>query len=145
MQTGYIEKLQIQREKKGPYEVVPSVNLENGQGITEDCHYGGGDKQITFVSAHIMQQIKSQEVPGLCFSRFQGNIITRGIDYSGLTVGDILITENTQLEISAYSKQCFPECKRLQQGLSCELTYGIAFARVLQTGMIQTGERICTI
>jgi MOSC domain-containing protein YiiM len=142
LQEGYIEKLQIQGVRKGPFEAVSSVILKEGQGIVGDCHYGGGNKQIAFLSAHIMQQIKSQEIPGLCFSKFQGNIITDGIDYSKLTLGDILITENTQLEISANTKQCFTECNRLQQELPCEMIHGIAYARVLRSGILQTGEKV---
>lgn len=142
MQTGYIEQLLIQRVRKGAFEVVSALKLEEGKGIVGDCHYGEGNKQITLLSVHIIQRMNLQEVPGLCFPRFKGNIITCGIDYTGLALGDILNMENAQLEISAYTKECFPECKRLQQELPCELINGIAFARVLRSGVIQIGEKV---
>lgn len=141
MQSGWIEALQIQRHKGNPFEQVKEVELLVDKGIVGDCHCGG-DKQITLISSQAKHWINFQEPEGLCISRFQENIVTQGIDYYKLNIGDILITQNSKIEISAYSKRCFPECKRIQDKLSCELKIGTAFAKVLQSGNIQLSDQI---
>lgn len=118
------------------------MELAAGKGILGDCHYGEQEKQIALVSSEIMHWIMAQEDPGLCFSKFHGNIMTQGIDYSLLTAGDILMTDHISIEIIKYSKRCFPECKRVQNHQSCKLRTGTGFAKVLKSGIVQTGDRI---
>ena len=142
MQSGRIEQLQIQRQKGFPFERVPSVIVEAGNGILGDCHCTGGEKQITLISHETIGWLEEQELPGLCFSRFQGNVVTKGINYTQLSVGNVLNSEAATLEIIQYSKRCFPECRRIQEKLSCELSKGIAYAKVIQSGKLQEGDCI---
>lgn len=142
MQSGFVESLQIQRKRDLPFESVPYIELEAGKGIAGDCHALGGEKQIALISSKAKQWIAAQESEGLCFLKFQENIVTRGIDFTLLAEGDMLITDHAVIEIAAYSKRCFPECKLKQNNQPCGLKWGTRFGKVLQSGKIQTGDRI---
>lgn len=142
MQLGYVESLQIQRKKELPFESVSCIALEAGKGITGDCHSLGGEKQIALISSKAKQWLTEQVLQGICFLKFQENIVTQGIDYSLLTEGDKLIIDHVQIEIAAYTKRCFPECILKQDNLPCELKVGIRFGKVLQAGKIQIGDRV---
>lgn len=141
MQSGFIKNLQIQKEKNGPFEIVTSIELEAGKGIVGDCHFGG-KKQIALISSKAKKWIISQEHEGLCLLRFKENIEIEGIDYSILNVGDMLKTDDTVIEISAFGKTCFSECSRIKNKLPCELKTGVGFAQVVKGGRVQNGDRI---
>ncbi|GLB28792.1 hypothetical protein LAD12857_07150 [Lacrimispora amygdalina] len=142
MQSGYVESLQIQRKKGQPFECVTFVVLEAGKGIAGDCHALGGEKQIALISSKSKQWIRKQETEGLCFRKFQENIVTQGIDYTLLNEGDILITDQAAIEIGPYTKRCFPECILRQTDRPCVLTSGTCFGKVIKSGKIQIGEQI---
>lgn len=142
MQSGYVESLQVQRKKGQPFEPVSFAELEEGKGIAGDCHALGGEKQIALITSKSKQWIREQESEGLCFHKFQENIVTQGIDYTLLNKGDILITDHTAIEIGPYTKRCFPECILRQTDHPCVLTSGTCFGKVKKSGKIQTGDRI---
>lgn len=142
MQVGYVEALQIQREKGCRFEQVESIELHVGRGIVDDCHYLNSDKQVALLSSKTKEWIGEQLVKGLCFSKFQENILIRALDFSELSQGVTLITENVVLEITEYSKKCFAECDLGKASLPCVLKEEIRFANVIQAGHIQVGERI---
>ncbi|MFW6676269.1 MOSC domain-containing protein [Lacrimispora sp. AGF001] len=142
MQSGYVESLQIQRKKGQPFECVTFVELEAGKGIVGDCHALGGEKQIALISSKSKQWIRKQEKEGLCFRKFQENIVTQGIDYTRLNEGDILIIDHAAIEIGTYTKRCFPECTLRQTDRPCVLTSGTCFGKVKKSGKIQTGDQI---
>lgn len=142
MQSGYVESLQIQRKKGQPFECVTWVELEAGKGIAGDCHALGGEKQIALISSESKQWIRIQEKEGLCFRKFQENIVIQGMDFARLNEGDILFTEHAAIEIGTYTKRCFPECILRQTDRPCVLTRGTCFGKVIKSGKIQIGEHI---
>lgn len=142
MQSGYVESLQIKRKKGFSFEKVFLIQLDAGKGIKGDCHSLGGEKQIALLSSNAKRWVEEQEIKGVCFSRFQENIVIQKMDFLSLTQGVILETEHTKLEIISYTKQCFIECIRVKDKLPCELSTDIRFAKVVRSGIIQIGERI---
>jgi MOSC domain-containing protein YiiM len=142
LQLGYVESLQIQRKKGNPFEHVTSVELEALKGIVGDCHALGGEKQIALISSDTKQWITQQEIEGLCFSKFQENIVVDGLEFHLVNEGDILITDYASIEIAMYTKRCFPDCALRQDNKPCELKLGTRFGKVLQSGKIQVGNRI---
>lgn len=142
MQSGYVESLQVQRKKGQPFERVLFAELEEGKGIIGDCHALGGEKQIALISSESKQWISKQESEGLCFHKFQENIVTQGIDFTLLNEGDILTTDHAAIEIGPYTKRCFPECILRQTDHPCLLTSGTRFGKVKKSGKIQTGDQI---
>ncbi|WP_312649132.1 MOSC domain-containing protein [Aminipila sp.] len=142
MQSGYVEALQIQRNRELSFENVQFVELEEGKGIIGDCHAMGGEKQIALISSNAKIWTVTQEIEGLCLARFQENIVTEGLNYAYLNQGDILKTNAATIEVTAYSKRCFLECRLIQENQPCELKIGIRFAKVVQSGRIQVGDKI---
>lgn len=142
MQFGYIEALQIQREKGCPFEKVQSIELYAGRGVVGDCHSLSGEKQIALISTKAREWMKAQAVKGLCFSKFQENILINSMDFPALKQGTVLNTDCAKLEIIAFSKRCFQECSLVKGALPCKLKADIRFAKVIQSGTVQLGARI---
>lgn len=142
MQSGYVESLQVQREKGFSFEKVFMIELDAGKGIKGDCHSLGGQKQIALLSSNAKRWMEAQEIKGLCFSKFQENIVIQKMNFSILTQGVIMATEQAKIKIIPYTKQCFAECKRVRDKLPCDLKAEIRFATVVQPGIMQVGERI---
>lgn len=142
MQLGYVELLQIQRERGLPFERVMSIELVEGMGIVGDCHAKGGDKQVAILSNEAKQEIETQELSGLCYQKFQENIVIEGMKFDLLKERDHLIVDDVIVELSSYAKRCFPECLLRQRGEECQLKSQIVFGKVVHSGMIRIGDKI---
>lgn len=142
MQSGYVELLQIQRERGLPFERVMSIELIEGMGIVGDCHAKGGDKQVAIISNEAKHEIETQELSGLCYHKFQENIVIEGIDFDLVKERDLLIANDVIIELSSYVKRCFPECLLRQQGEGCQLKSQIVFGKVVHSGMICIGDKV---
>lgn len=142
MQKGYVRSLQIQSKKGLPFEKVQAIECIADKGITGDCHYADQDRQITLLSMEQKNWMKEQTVKGLCFSKFEANMLTESLDYRQINEGQLLYTDQVVLEVKKYPKRCFRECTRFQENLICELKTGIVFAKVIKSGRVQEGDRI---
>ena len=142
MQEGFIEELLIQREKGYPFEKVLSMELCKDRGIVGDWHSLSDEKQIALISLKVKDWMKEQAVKGLCFSRFQENILLNSLEFSELKQGVVLKTEYAKIEVILYTKRCFSECSLVKDALPCELREGIRFAKVIQSGSVHIGDRI---
>lgn len=142
MQKGYVRSLQIQSKKGLPFEKVQVIECIAEKGIIGDCHYADQDRQITLLSMEQKNWIKEQTVKGLCFSKFDANILTENLDYRQIKDGQLLSTDQVVLEVKKYPKRCFQECTRLQENLICELKTGVVYARVIKSGRVQEGDTI---
>ena len=118
------------------------MELHAGSGIAGDCHFLNNEKQIALLSSNARDWMAAQEVKGLCFSRMQENILIKKINFSELTQGVILNTEDAKIEILKYSKKCFAECDLVKDALPCELKLNIRFAKVILSGTVHVGDRI---
>lgn len=66
---------------------------------------------------------------GLCSARYHADIVTHGLDYDTLAVGDTVICEGKTLIITAVGKRCHAECALVQSGRVCQLKHRCAFAQ----------------
>ena len=98
------------------------------------------DGLVSLLSGEAEEEIA--RLGGVCAARFMANIVTHGLDYAALSVGDRLFTGQAELEITRIGKRCFEECALARSGETCPLPKHCAFACVLRGGEIRPGDRI---
>ena len=115
---------------------------ENGQyvGVSQmDVHIltenEDGSRQISLMAGELLSEIRSED--GLCTRRFYADIETERLDYTNLSVGDVLSIENVSLQITGKGKRCFDECPIRKSGKKCRLSDSVAFARVVHSGRLK--------
>ena len=121
---------------------VESAVLNKDLGMEGDYHATGGDKQITLLSVESRNWMEKVATRGLCFQRFRENITTEGIDLESLKAGHRLLAGTAILEITEVSKHCHEECVLFKKGEPCRLSGQSLFAKVVQSGVIRTGDGI---
>ncbi|MEG1505123.1 MAG: ThiF family adenylyltransferase [Lachnospiraceae bacterium] len=130
------------QQKGMPGQEEESVMLFKDLGIEGDIHGTGGDRQISIFAQDTKQWMEVQEVKGLCFSRWKGNLLVDGGTIECLTVGTQWMVGTAILEITVQDKKCFPECERIRKQMPCELSKGCCFAKVVQGGKVSKGDCI---
>ena len=117
------------------------VALENW-GIDGDAHAGDWHRQVSLLAGESIDNVK-EVLPTLKNGAFAENIITRGLDLSGLKVGDRLAVGNTIiLEVTQIGKECHNKCAIYYQAGDCIMPREGVFAKVLEEGKIHRGDEI---
>lgn len=65
---------------------------------------------------------------GLCSARYHADIVTHGVDYAKLAVGDTISLDGRTLTITSVGKRCHAACALVQSGRTCSLKHNCAFA-----------------
>ena len=139
---GQIKKLQWMTGKGQPPLPAASVQALKDQGLSGDRFCDGSDRQVSILSEDVSQWMAEQEVQGLCFRRYKGNLLISGEDISEWKKGDLLRCGQAELIVTDTKKECFADCPRQQAGLACRLPGGCAYARVSTGGQISQGDFI---
>lgn len=92
-------------------------------------------RQVSLMASEILPGLR--KIDGLCTKKFYADIETEGLDYSGLSVGDILVFDSVCLEITLKGKRCFDECRLHNDPTVCPLPGHVAFARVIRDGWLK--------
>ncbi|MFA7533570.1 MAG: hypothetical protein WCY46_04510 [Tissierellaceae bacterium] len=137
----YITSINIKEEKKGKVRAVEEAYLQEGKGLVNDINSRGGEKEVSILTFEGREQIGDSK-EGICMKRFYGNVEIKGLDVESLAIGQRLKIDNTILEITVIGKECFPECNLLKRGEICPLPTSVAFARVVEGGIIQIGNKV---
>lgn len=137
---GTILELVVPKPKGEPRESTTSLTLIEGVGI-EGSPYLGGDRQVCIFTDEARQWIKSQEIIGLCFKRFQENVLLSDFQTETLQIGNRIKVGETILEITA-TKPCFDECERYSNHLPCRIRACVKFAAVKTGGVITVGDTV---
>ena len=77
---------------------------------------------------------------GFCIKKFVADILTDGLDYSGLSEGTVLRTGEALLRITSVGKRCYRDCPVKDK--PCAFSRGCAFAEVVGGGMVKEGDEI---
>lgn len=137
----YVTSINIKEEKKGKVRSISKAYLQIGKGLARDVNSQGGEKEVSILTFEGREQIGDSK-EGICMKRFYGNIEIKGLDITKLAIGQRLKIDHTILEITVIGKECFPECSLLQRGEICPLPTSVAFAKVIEGGIIQTGNKV---
>lgn len=106
------------------------------EGFTE------GNRAVSLLDSAAVVEMEEKQYQGFCMKKFYGNLVTDGLNYARLNIGDILTIGDVQLKITEIGKPCFEECEILKAGQVCSLKSGCAFAKVVRKGIISRGDTI---
>lgn len=140
---GSIEAVCISAEKGVVKTAVDQIVLRSEWGIEGDAHAGDWHRQVSLLAGESIDRMR-QKIPDLAHGAFAENIVTRGIDLSGFTIGDCLkIGDGIVLEITQIGKECHDAgCAIKSATGECIMPKEGLFCRVLQGGTIKPGMKI---
>lgn len=136
----------MSRKKGMVKQEVASALLERNLGISGDAHAGAWHRQVSLLAAESIDRVK-QQLPHLKHGVFAENIVCRGVELSGLGIGDRLLIEGgAMLEVTQIGKECHNSgCAIKKATGDCIMPREGIFARVLQGGEVRAGLRISMV
>jgi len=111
--------------------------FDNGWKAVDTVILEAGDdpRQLSLVDRAALLEAKAM-TDGLCTGKFDANLLTEGLAYNTLKVGQQYAAGDVIFEITQKSKRCYPECALRKQGIFCPLPAHTAFARVVKGGTL---------
>lgn len=110
-------------------------------GIEGDAHAGNWHRQISFLAFEKIDEFRKKGAE-VDFGAFGENFVVEGIDFSKVSVGARLKSENIVFEITQIGKQCHSRCKIYERMGDCIMPRDGIFAKVLQGGDVREGQEI---
>ena len=130
-------------KKKGTRkDLIDSARLITEYGIEGDAHAGDWHRQVSLLSSESIEASRSTGLD-VSFGDFAENIATTGIDWKTVPVGtQVKVGDAVLLEITQIGKECERKCAIFYQAGDCIMPREGVFARVLQGGMMHSGDKI---
>ena len=120
--------------------VSRAVFVEN-YGIEGDAHAGSWHRQVSLISADKIDEFRNRGA-NVAYGAFGENLVVEGIDFRTLPVGTLLRCGDVLLEMTQIGKECHAHCAIFHQVGDCIMPREGVFARVLEGGTIQVGDRM---
>ena len=137
-----IISIAVSRKKGTRKQCVDSVELINDHGLKSDAHSGPWHRQVSFLAAESIERARDSGLD-VEFGSFAENIATEGIDWVTVPVGTRFKLGQTALvEITQIGKECKNKCAIYYQAGDCIMPREGVFARVINGGVIRTGDTI---
>ncbi len=132
-----IESVNISEKKGIQKRPVGKIELQEGFGIVGDAHAGKWHRQVSFLSGEAIDYMRKKS-NGFKINNgdFGENIVTRGIDWKTVRVGDRIKINDVEMEITQIGKKCHSGCAILDAVGECIMPKQGIFARVLKGGTI---------
>ena len=130
-------------KKKGTRkQCVDSAELIVDHGLKSDAHSGPWHRQVSFLAAESIDRARSSGLD-VDFGSFAENIATVGIDWVNIPVGtQFKLGQTALVEITQIGKECKNKCAIYYQAGDCIMPREGVFARVIEGGVIRTGDTI---
>jgi MOSC domain-containing protein YiiM len=145
--TGKIHSINIAEKKKGGKTQIKSGKLIKDIGLEGDAYNKPDDRQISITSIELIEEqnfcprVRTED--NLISGDFSETITTSGIDLSKISVGDkFKVGETAEIEISQIGMTCFKFCPIGKVKNECPLPKYFLFAKVLESGNIETNNSI---
>jgi MOSC domain-containing protein YiiM len=140
--TGTIVAVSVSDRKGVMKHNVPEAHLMVDHGLAGDAHAEGGHRQVSLLakeSIDKMVALGAAVKPG----DFAENLTVQGLSLMDLPVGTHLkVGAEALLEVTQIGKACHKGCAIREQVGDCVMPREGIFARVLQGGVVQPGDRI---
>lgn len=121
--------------------IEEGIFLENF-GLKEDAHSGPWHRQVSLLGIESFEKMRKQGVENLVVGIFAENITTEGLILYELPVGTKMRIGETLHEVTQIGKECHTGCEIAQKVGKCVMPKEGIFTRVLQGGLIKTGDII---
>ena len=130
-------------KKKGTKKtIVETAQLVKNHGLEGDAHAGDWHRQVSFLSSESIDQSRKAGLD-VTFGDFAENISTIGIDWKTIPIGTrFKLGETAIVEITQIGKECVQKCAIYYQAGDCIMPREGVFAKVLEGGVIHTGDKI---
>ena len=146
---GKIFAINITAEKKTPKKQVLSGKLIKDIGLEGDAYNKPAERQISIISTELIKdQAECPRVgkepeyivkPGY----FKETLTTEGLDLSDVNVSDIFtVGEKAKIQITEKGMTCWEFCPWGRLEGECPLPKHFLFAKVIESGLIKTGDSI---
>jgi MOSC domain-containing protein YiiM len=130
-----VESVNLASEKGVQKHEVPEIVLRADFGIEGDAHAGKWHRQVSLLAGEAVDGMKAKGLE-LAPGAFGENIVTRGVDWSRSKVGEIIVIDDVELEITQIGKECHSHCAIYFAAGDCIMPKQGIFARVLKGGTI---------
>ena len=144
--------------KKGVTKSPVDYALIAQDGIENDAHKGFGHRQISLMADEDIEIVR-KSIPTIKPGDFGENIITRGLELTGLKIGEKIYIENTEkntdaiisaddlkeaivLEVTQIGKECVHPCSIFKKLGFCIMPQKGIFCKVIQGGTIKKNDNI---
>lgn len=111
-------------------------------GLADDAHAGEWHRQVSLLATESIDKMRLMGLdvwPG----DFAENLTTQGIDLVSLPEGTRLrVGTDVVLEVTQIGKECHERCAIYYQAGDCVMPKEGVFARVLEGGKVEIGDRI---
>jgi len=120
---------------------VKSAKLQSAWGLEGDAHGGDWHRQVSLLSYDAVKKFNELGA-GVSHGDFGENLVVEGIKLSALALGSRLKCGDCILEITQIGKECHSRCQIYDKMGDCIMPREGVFARVVQDGLISTGDAI---
>ncbi|MCL0096886.1 MOSC domain-containing protein [Thermodesulfovibrionales bacterium] len=143
-----VVSINISKRKRIPKTPVASGLFGVNEGLIGDAHSGPGARQVSLMAKESIDRFNTDiTLKKLCAKKgmFGENLTTEGIKLHKLKIGTKLKINDVILEISQIGKECHTRCAIYHQIGECIMPREGVFARVIQSGVIRTGDLISLV
>ena len=129
--------------KKGTRKAsVAEAYLKKEHGLDGDAHAGKWHRQVSFLASEEIDKARQSGLD-VTFGDFAENIATTGIDWKTLPLGTrVKLGDAVLVEVTQIGKECHNKCAIYYKAGDCIMPREGVFARVLNGGVIHTGDAI---
>ena len=138
---GIVRAVCLSAEKGTAKQDMGQAELVVQHGLKTDAHAGDWPRQVSLLSFQKIEAFRAQGAE-VDYGAFGENIVVDGIDLASLQVGTKLRCGEALLEMTQIGKECHNHCAIYQRMGDCIMPREGVFARVLQGGLIKTGDEI---
>ena len=139
---GRVESICISCRKGIVKKPVREAEFKSDFGIVGDAHAGNWHRQVSLLAVESIDQMRTS-IPTLAHGAFAENIVTSGIDYATIELGDrITLGEDIVLAVTQFGKECHTACAIRNTVGDCIMPREGLFCRVLEGGLLRPGDRV---
>lgn len=132
--------------RKGvPKETIPEGHFIVDFGLEGDAHAGKWHRQVSLLGIESIRKMEQLGIEGLCTGKFAENITTEGLVLYELPIGSQFRVGPCLFEVTQIGKECHQHCAIYHQVGDCVMPKEGIFARVLQGGLIRSGDPIVVL
>ncbi|WP_026885746.1 MOSC domain-containing protein [Clostridium beijerinckii] len=130
-------------EKKGVIKtpIKEGIFIEE-HGLKDDAHAGKWHRQVSLLAQESIDKMIKMGISDLDAGKFAENITTEGIVLHELPVGTRLKIGETIQEVTQIGKECHKGCAIKNQVGTCIMPTEGIFTRIIQGGVIRSGDSI---
>jgi MOSC domain-containing protein YiiM len=136
-----IESVNISEKKGVQKRPVPEILCIEGHGIQGDAHAGKWHRQISLLGGESIDTMRAKAGDfQINNGDFAENIVTRGIDWTVVKIGEQIIIDEVILEVTQIGKECHSGCAISQTVGECIMPKMGIFAKVIKGGKLYAGS-----